>query len=486
MSAFSSDPARRRLSASGLRGHDLLLVGASGLAVILAFVLVHKSPALAFAAVLIPFSLWVIARRTAGLVAGLVLLLVLPYWQTLGTAQLSVLRVASIGAATTILFERRRRLCVVDFAVLLFVAVIVLGWLLQYDVPHAGRIVSIELTPIGFYIGARAITPERLPQVMLAILGAGTVGALTVIYEYVHGSVLFVDPAIYDWKQSTAYIFRPGGVFGSPPGAATVLTFVILFGLAAVRTLKGRKKLLASGCIGICGLALLTTFTRGNMIALAIGVLVFLWLIRSPLLRPTRAIWFASVAGLVVLTLLPTIQSNLTFQKGILRPGTLAARESYWSWALPVATSSPHNFIFGVGTAALETPVISQTAPVVGPVARVPQAFAGSLHSQYMTTLIENGVIGLAALVFLLLAAFLPPARAARATRDGPFAAVAASVVAIGISMSVGTDLLAGPTFAMLMTSAGFAATSLESSKRSASVSSALGRMTPSTAGGAI
>ena len=93
----------------------------------------------------------------------------------------------------------------------------------------------------------------------------------------------------------------------------------------------------------------------------------------------------------------------------------------------------PHNFIVGVGTGLLETPAISPDAPLPYVVAATPQVFENSLHNQYVTTLVEQGVVGLAALGFLIAAVFVPVARAARATRDVHYAALAASVVGMAI-----------------------------------------------------
>ena len=132
---------------------------------------------------------------------------------------------------------------------------------------------------------------------------------------------------------------------------------------------------------------------------------------------------------------------------------------NYWSAALPVVTASPHNLIFGIGTGALETPFISTTAPVNAQVAATPTMFTDSLHSQYMTSLVEGGLIGIAALALLLLVPFIASLRRARARQD-PFAAsLAASIFAMGVVMTADTAFLIGTSFAMLMLTVGLAAT---------------------------
>ncbi len=453
-------PPLRRLIERVRTQETKLLVGSSASAVILAYVLVRRSPTLAFALLLVVPALRLLTRSNVGVLTGLVLVLALPSWQTLGTAQVSVLRLASLAAASTLLFSRERsRLNTTDVTLLLLVAVTVGGWLLQYNQPHAGRVLSIELTPLGFYLGARALSPRSIEKVMVVSLFAGTVGALTVIFEYFVGHTVFLDTTAYHWSATTTTIFRPGGIFGGPPQASTVLCFVIIFGFAALFFLRGRIRLLGVLSLAICAVALALTFTRAAFIGLAAAILLYLLLTRSPLLRPTRIIWALGVALLLILFALPAAQKSTTLKEGVFRTGTLTARESYWSAAMPIVTSNSHNFIFGIGTAALETPGISQSAPVTRDLAVRPKAYTASLHSQYVTELVEGGVIGFLALALLLLVPFARVLRVARASGDRRHAALAASILAVAIVMSVDTVLLDGPSFTMIMVATAFAGT---------------------------
>jgi O-antigen ligase len=454
----------RRLRARGatvsrLRVQETALAVSLGpVAVVLAYILVRRSATPAFALVLVPAVVWLLTRSYGGLALGLALVLVLPYWMTIGAAQGSVLRLASAAAIVGVLVGRPLKPKPTDYALGVYVAITILGWLLQYNAPHAGHVVSIELTPLAFYVGARALPGDRVQLVMRLILFAGTIGALTVIYEYAVGQTVFLDPTAYAWKATSATIFRPGGIFGSPPGASTVLCFVILFGVGAWRTAQGKVRLVAGGCLAVCGLALLLTYTRAAFIAMAVAIVVFLWLLRSPMLSPSRLVVFALSVAILLLIALPRLESSSVFQQGIVRPGQLSAREGYWSLALPIVTSNPHTLVFGVGTAALETPAISSTAPVATHLAGTPQVFTNSLHSQYVTTLVEQGVVGLLALCVFLLIPAMTAGRSARATGDPRYAALTASIAALAVIMVADTALLHGPTFAMTMLTAGLAA----------------------------
>jgi O-antigen ligase len=464
MTTLSS--GRGRLERTSRRGGFLIATGAA-LVAALAFALVHGAHADAVVAVvLLPAAAWLLSRSYGGLVLGLVLILVLPEWHTFGTSNITAIRLASVAAASTLLVNRRIRLHRIDLALLALVLITVAGWLLQYHRPHSGRVVSNELWPIGFYLGARALPKARMQLVLRVVLYAGTIGALTVIYEYLRGHAIFVDPLTYDWNAKAQSIFRPGGIWGSPPGASTVLTFVILFGLACLVTERGRRRAMYAVCVSLCAVALVLTFTRAGIIATAVGALVFLWLIHSPLLRALRVAWAAVAVGLVLVVIIPTLAQSKAYQEGILRGGTLAAREGYWSFALPVATANAHNLFLGIGTGALEIPTTRGSGGFVPAyIAVAPDLINNSLHSQYVTVLVEQGLLGLAALAVFLALCIVPMARAAWVGRDPLAAAIATSILGFAIVCSTDTELLHDPSLAMLMFASGLAA-SLLSARR--------------------
>jgi O-antigen ligase len=420
---------------------------------------------MAFAILLLPLAGWLLTRTLGGLALGLAVILIVPSWESLGPAQAGAVRVASAAAAVSLLVNRRFRPRPTDFAVALYVAVTIAGWLLHHHGPDAGRVVTIALTPVGFYVGARAVNRSQLPLVMLVMLFAGSIGALTVLYEYWRGSAVFIDPTQYQWNSSTG-VFRPGGIFGSPPGASTVLCLVILCGFGCLPRLRGGLRALAIISLTLCGVALVVTFTRAPLIALGVGVVVFLWLLRSPLLRPARLVWFTLVTVVVLLFALPGLERISTFQKGVARQGTLQARESYWGIALPIATASTDNFIFGIGTGSLEAPPVSIRTTFPSVVATRPQVYRNSLHSQYVTTLVEEGIVGLGLVAFLFISALVPAARVARRARDPGCAALAAGIIAAAIVMTVNTVFFHSPSFAMIMLLAGLAATCREPTDR--------------------
>lgn len=415
---------------------------------------------MAEALVLLPALAWILIDPVRGFALALIVILALPSWRTLGGRH--AYQVGAVLAALAILGGSRLRRTTTDYALFAYLALMVLGWLLQYDQPQTWHIVFTELTPVAFYLGARAVPPSRYRSIMPVILFAGTYGALTVIYEFARGHALYIDPTKYLWNGAPGAIFRPGGIFGSPPGAATVLCGVLFFGLASVRGRHGKMKSLSVICLAICGVALVLTFTRAPLIGAVVGLVLFLWLLRSPLVRPRRVAAFILVAAAALALLLPALEQSSAFKEGILRGGTLSARESYWKLALPIGFASTHNVLVGIGTGVLETPAISPLTPIPSLLAKTPQTFDDSLHNQYVTTFVEQGIVGLAALLFLLAAAFIPAARAARATGEAVYAASAATVAAMAIVFATDTEMLHTPSLVILMVAAGFAARSHE------------------------
>jgi O-antigen ligase len=423
-------------------------LGCAGLSIMLGYLVATRGPQVALVLVVLPVAYYVGTHRVAGMISATALLLVVPYWYTIGTAQLAVLRIACLLALAGLLFARRVRLTWVDGAVLAVVTVTVFGWLLQNDQPQVGRAIEAEVIPFAFYVGARTLSPGDVPRVMRWILLAGTLGALTLIYEEVRGYTVFLDPNTYVWKGTATDVFRPGGIFGSPPGAATVLVITILCGFPAYRAATGWTKRAYAGCLVTSSVACVLTFTRANLISLVGAIAIYLILSRSRMIS-ARRLFVASLVILVsVLWLLPTIERSSVFQSGIVRPGTFSARVGFWGLALPIATASPHNFLFGIGTD--RTVIANQGGSEPASLASAPALFQEGTHNQYVLTLLEQGAVGLAALVTWLALTVMSSGRRAWATRDRIDAALCAGACSFAIDLFADNAMLHPPSLAMM------------------------------------
>jgi hypothetical protein len=388
---------------------------------------------------------WGRIRSDYPLAVGVMLVMTVPYWYTLGSAQAGMVRVAALAALLTVLLARKARLAVVDFTVAAVVGVAVLGWLLQDDQPGVGKIVLNSMLPLMFYAAARGVNSDRVHRIMVVVAAAGTVGAGTVIYEFLIGHVAFVIPSMYQWNPpGVGGLFRPGGIFGSPPGAATVLAMAILCGVP-LSPRPGWGRVAYGVSLAIMVTACVLTFTRASLIGLCVGVLSYTWLMRSRLITPGRLILAGIVLFGALVIVLPRIEPSRTFQEGVVRPGNLAARESYWRLALPIITESPHNVVFGIGFGRTVIPRYGGAMSFA--LATSPELVEHGTHNEYVMTLLEEGLVGFAALMAWIVATISTGLKTVWSTHDRVSAALVGAMAAFAVTMLANNALLHPPSF---------------------------------------
>jgi O-antigen ligase len=446
--------ARRPARSPAARANALpLLIAVTG-AALLGWLVVNDATKVALvgiAAAALGFALR--SRPRVGLPLGVVLMATLPAWYRLGSQWLSVPRVAALIALVVVLDRARTRWSVLDTAFAAMLVYAVAEWWLSPPVPHGARILFGQLTPAAFYVAARLWWRGSARTLLWAVLLGAVVGALSIMRESLHGAVIYSDPDSYFWNADETSIFRPGGVFGSPPGAATVLSMAALASLPLVRMSTGRARLLAIVGETVCVVALILTYTRAGLIAFALGGVVYLFLSRSSLLAAGPLLIGALALYLALALALPTVEQSRTFQQGVLRKGNLEARESYWALALPIATRDTRTAIFGIG---LNSTLSGRYGGrVQAPLAESPALTLHSTHSQYVVTLLEQGAIGLCLFVAWLL---LSLATGLRLRGDPVAAGLTASVVAFAVVASVGNSLWHAPSFAFLALTTGLLA----------------------------
>src|SRR5262249_34412878 len=236
----------------------------------------------------------------------------------------------------------------VDAGVVAFVLAALGSWALTDPSTRLLQATVNALLPLAFYAAARVIAPRPTLAVILLVCGAAA--SLTVFYEFaIAHHPVFSDPQKYLWSATSGTIFRPGGVFGSPPAAAAALSMTTLIGFAVVHRQPRSRQLLIVGLMLVGSTAVVLTFTRAGLLGLASGAFCYFVLSR-PL--PTTLVRLA-LGGLVVAVLvsaaLPRLDANLTFREGVLRAGTFGARISYWHEAWPLIVDSPDHLVFGHG-----------------------------------------------------------------------------------------------------------------------------------------
>jgi O-antigen ligase len=404
--------------------------------------LARIGPAFAVFLAALPLGLaMILPGRHRALLAGAVLALTIPSWWEIGLPQANAYRVASVLALVPLLMgEWRLRLCLADVLVLAFLLDSLVSAVLQTAEPGIGSVLLYILMPAAFYLAARAL-PHRLHRrVVATAVAAITLGAVTVVAERVVGHVLFQDPQSYSWVPSNGGIFRPGGIYGSPPAASLALAIGVLLAGSLRGVARRGERAVLSASIATILLALVLTFERSAVIALAAGGVAYALLIGID----ARAVLRYSVAaGFVILLAVlayPQVKTSTALQNGVLRQGTLSARTSIWQEELPVVTSSKRTAAIGVGFA---TTILARTGGNVPPaLATHPRLISTSIHNQYLLILLEQGGIGLAIFLMFLGSVTRLGVRFSLRTRD-PFAAgLTASLVALLVLSLTTTPIL--------------------------------------------
>lgn len=407
------------------------------------------------AVIVAPLAVILAAKPWRSVAVAVLLTLLVPFTYTLGVPQASIPRVASMFALLAIALgassQARIRLTAVDFAVLgLFVGGI-LSWQVAPHPPHSLRAALNFLIPLALYPAGRYFASEASEGLLWALFGGGALASLTVYFEFfVTRRPLWVDASSYYWNEGGNYIFRPGGLFGSPPGAGTVLAVTTLCGLPLIARSRGGRRLLVAVAAALSAGALMLTFTRGSIIGFAFGVLVFVSLQR-PQVWGRFAFGATAVALLVVLVVLPKVSGERWYEEGVLRAGTLAQRQSYWAISWPLITNSTQHFVIGHGINALVIGRPELPGPVDPDISTAPDLTLRGPHNQYVRVLLEGGVAGLALMLLWLFGTLGRGARAAwRATTDRTMiAAGTAAVASVIVAGLVGDTFRFPPTLAV-------------------------------------
>lgn len=389
-----------RTAAAKQSGVLAVAPAAGVLAVVLGWLVSQGQIAIPLAGIAATIGFLQLAREPRrGLAWAVLIVLLVPPSTAFAGGKINVIRVAGLLVLLAIALDRHAtlrtvRFTLVDLSIAGFLFVGLAGWLLTPQPPHGSSAAIDYLLPIVLYIGARRFAGDVVSLLRVVFVG-GSLASLTVLYEaLIAHRPLFADPTSYYWLATASHIFRPGGVFGGPPEAASVLAMSILCGLPLVAGARGMQRAALILCMAVSTVALLLTFTRGPLIGLLLGVFLY-----SVLLGP--ATWArytyvgASLALVAAILLLPRIGTATIFQKGVLRTGTLNSRAIVWRQASALITNSTSHLLFGHGTNSLVIglPWLPGRAPA--DIARVPDLTLGGAQNQYIRTLLEGGLTGL-------------------------------------------------------------------------------------------
>ena len=423
----------------------------------------------AVALVLVPLGAFVLHRGENGLLLGLGLILLVPWWVTFGSSVAKVGAVAPVLAAVGVLAplfvleHKPTALGFVDLAFAAFLVAAALSWIFVGPYTHNSITAFILLfAPCGFYIAARSLDDAGWKAACWVLVVGGALTSLPLFYEaLVIRRPLFWSASSYAWNAGPGGLFRPGGAFGGPPAAVNVLAMTSLCALAllAKSSRASRRFIWPLLLVSVAGMVI--TFTRAGLIGFVIGVVVFVILWR-PAVLGQLAFGIAAVVVAFALIVLPQIGGKSWYREGITREGTLANRQSRWDLAWPVITNTSTHVVFGHGINSL---LVGHPSGLKGEpqadLAAVPILVKDSPHSQYIRTLLEQGFLGVGLLLVWLLGSIGKALSALSRADAGDRAVLAGSVAGIVSFMVVSLvdDNLRDPAgFAIVALLSGFIA----------------------------
>ena len=215
--------------------------------------------------------------------------------------------------------------------------------------------------------------------------------------------------AQYIWVDSEVYR-RAQGLFYE---ASTLGNFCVFFlTMAAAAIAKGieiPRLLLATGVPLLTG-ALVLSFSRGSLVALAFALGVLAWMHRRKIAAGKLALWFlvaAPAAAWLLRRTVPAVVEHYWLRLSLSAEflfssteGVLSGRVASWRTLLAWMSDHPWQLLTGIGYKTL--PYTSHLGqPVVA-------------DNMYLSLLIETGIAGLAALLWLNLSILRASLRASR------------------------------------------------------------------------
>lgn len=346
--------------------------------------------------------------------------------------------------------------------VALFCGVAVVSSMFALDPGESINPLFVALTAVIVFVSVLQIgdSSRRLEVVVIGLMLALMTASLHGIAQQVFDAYGPSGGALIDGEV----VSRVQGAFGHPNQYANFLAVLMpLAGAVALtRSAPLRLRLLGAGAFLLAVQPLIFSFTRGAIVALVIGSL--LWL---AIVRPRTAVLVAALVAIVGFSVAPqALRERL--QSGT--AGDIGLRADIWQSALDIYAQSP---IMGVGLGNFGV-AYERLPAVISDGAQRRLLHQGELlvpphaNNLTLTVLAEQGLLGLVALVALFFAGIVI-ARRLTCTSDSMGRAIGIGLGAAMLVMVAHSTLEASlfgevalPLFAMLALGAGYLALSQE------------------------
>ncbi len=262
--------------------------------------------------------------------------------------------------------------------------------------PYLTRLTTVHFIALFIFFAAfLAFTDsyKRLKKVVILITIFGFLYAFFAILQS------FLSPTRIYGIYESQYVATPFGSFVNRHNFAAYMemTIAVPLGLLFVGAIEKDKRLLYITAIGLMGIALLLSGSRGGLIALLAEVVLLVMITTQNSSKKSFLLKAVLAVALIVVIIFGTIliggDSSLTrFAESVSSDNISSDRFQIWSVTLDIIKA---NFPFGAGLGAVG---VAYTAhDTLNGMGRVEQA-----HNDYLETLANAGLIG-----FLIGASFL-------------------------------------------------------------------------------
>ena len=214
---------------------------------------------------------------------------------------------------------------IVDFGVILLLAVMVFATLISTDRSGSIRDLFIHLSAVLmiFNMITSIDNKSEFNSIVAAFVYTASLVALYGLYQYKVGVQL--DAAWVDEANNPDLTTRVYSVFGNPNILAEYLIMAIPLAMGMVVTNKGIfKKIITLGCTAVLVLALILTFSRGGWLGFMIGFGLMVLMFKVEL------IWAMIPAGVLSLFIMPESILNRLLSIGNLADSSNAYRIKIW------------------------------------------------------------------------------------------------------------------------------------------------------------
>jgi O-antigen ligase len=319
---------------------------------------------------------------------------------------------------------------------LLLASVVLYGLQASYsaDVPKALENIAFFYLPFALlYVLLReAPWDARLVSVCLGVAVALAVAFAGVGFVEYYRKTLFLNPKVVAANEYDNY-FRVNSLFFDPSIYGRFLALVMIAVTAAILSSRVRRQILAGAAVlGWLLLGLITSFSQSSIAALLVGLAILAawhWDVRGTLYV---AVALVAIGAIVAFAAPPSLHFGLNGSGGSTSNAT-SGRTKLVSGGLDLFAQRP---IYGYGAGSFEREYKLHRK------ATVANATSAS-HTIPVTVAAEQGVVGLALYVALIVAALLT--LFSQAGRSPPRIAIAACFTALLLHTFVYADFLEDP-----------------------------------------